>query len=215
MCSKTLQLDRLEIVEYGNNHGRGNLLGIQPDMAPVDYASAESLYARADGYLGIAQQQGWLNEQTIVVFPEYNGINVFLRGQMWDLGSDGHAIVVRSGEAMQARQAFKIETVRAKPITVFGRTLTPVARVISVLGHRGTIRQTRIEGRGWGAVLVQPWAVIEMRDGVERVLPIKDITRSVLCQMGLVALVVPLVALVLIAAGRLGKRHRLSCNGGV
>ena len=64
-----LRLD--EIVEYGQNAGRGNLLGVEPYMSAADYASQETFQARLDGYLTIAAQRGWLSERTVVVWPEY------------------------------------------------------------------------------------------------------------------------------------------------
>jgi hypothetical protein len=60
-----------EAVAYGNNTGRGNLLGIEPYMVAADYASAATLRAKLDGYLQVARQRGWLNERTIVVWPEH------------------------------------------------------------------------------------------------------------------------------------------------
>jgi hypothetical protein len=31
-----------------------------------------------------------------------HGINVFLRGELWDLGSDGHTLTIRDGAVLQA-----------------------------------------------------------------------------------------------------------------
>lgn len=66
-------LNLQETAEYGTDTRRGNLLGIQPSMVPADYASEERFYTRIDGYLDVALRKGWLNEKTIVVFPEYIG----------------------------------------------------------------------------------------------------------------------------------------------
>jgi len=62
-----------EIAEYGTDAHRGNLLGIQPFMVPLDYASEERFYAKIDGILDVAFRRGWFNEKTIVVLPEYIG----------------------------------------------------------------------------------------------------------------------------------------------
>ena len=99
----------------------------------------------------------------------------------------------------------RIETVRGEPIRVFDRTLTPVARVVSAVEHRGTIREAGIEGMGWGVAFVRPLQVIEERDGVECALPIQDVTGTVLRQMAIVAIVVYVVATVLIIANRLTR----------
>jgi predicted amidohydrolase len=70
-----------EIVTYGSDARRGNWLGIQPWMAPADYALAEAFYAKIDGYLDVASRQGWLNERTIVVLPEYVGTWLVVAGE--------------------------------------------------------------------------------------------------------------------------------------
>ncbi|HVN16911.1 MAG TPA: hypothetical protein VMT73_14305, partial [Anaerolineales bacterium] len=69
-------MDELRIAEkndLGTDRGRGNLLGIEPYITPLDYASQTSLYAKLDGYLSVARGLGWINEKTIVVWPEYIG----------------------------------------------------------------------------------------------------------------------------------------------
>jgi len=70
-----------EIVEYGADAQRGNLLGVQPFMVPADYASAKTFYAKMDGYLDVASRRGWLGEQTIVVLPEYIGTWLIAAGE--------------------------------------------------------------------------------------------------------------------------------------
>ena len=103
----------------------------------------------------------------------------------------------------------KIETkiIHGSPIQALGRVLTPIARLVTAHRQRGTIRAASIEGRSWGVSLVQPLAVVEERDGRERVLLIPDRTRTVLRQMALVAVVIPVVAIALIAANRLARSH--------
>ena len=77
-------LDKLSIPnihQIGNDRGRGNLVGIEPYMVPQDYASKESLFNKLNGYLFVAQRETWLNEKTIVVFPEYVGSWLVLAGE--------------------------------------------------------------------------------------------------------------------------------------
>ena len=62
-----------EIAEYGVNAGRGNLLGIEPYVTPADYATEGTFRAKLDGYMRVAHQKGWLDERTVVVWPEYIG----------------------------------------------------------------------------------------------------------------------------------------------
>ncbi len=58
---------------FGTDRGRGNLLGIEPYITPLDYASQNSFYDKLDRYLSVARELGWVNEKTIVVWPEYIG----------------------------------------------------------------------------------------------------------------------------------------------
>jgi predicted amidohydrolase len=74
-------LHPIEYVESGQENGRGNLLGIQPYMAPIDYRSAEAFGARLDGYMAAAAARGWLNERTIVVWPELIGAWLVAAGE--------------------------------------------------------------------------------------------------------------------------------------
>ncbi len=62
-----------DISSYGQDVGRGNLVGIQPYMEVWDYADADSFFRKLNGYVVIAKAQNWLYENTIVIFPEYIG----------------------------------------------------------------------------------------------------------------------------------------------
>ena len=62
-----------ESVELGKDTGRGNLLGIEPYIVAADYASAQTLQCKVDGYMSEAKGRGWLNEKTIILLPEYFG----------------------------------------------------------------------------------------------------------------------------------------------
>jgi hypothetical protein len=66
-------LRHTDIIEHGTDARRGNLLGVQPFMVAADYASDEAFSAKLDSYLAAAAQKRWLNERTIVVWPEYLG----------------------------------------------------------------------------------------------------------------------------------------------
>jgi predicted amidohydrolase len=67
--------------QLGDDGGRGNLLGIEPYMVPQDYASQESFFEKLNDYLLAAQRKKWLNEKTIVLFPEYLGTWLVLAGE--------------------------------------------------------------------------------------------------------------------------------------
>ena len=103
----------------------------------------------------------------------------------------------------------KIETkiIHGSPIQVLDRVLTPIARLTTAHRQRGTIRAASVEGRSWGVSLVQPLAVVEERGGREHVLLISDRTKTVLHEMAIVAVVIPVVAIALIVANRLARSH--------
>lgn len=61
------------VQSYGVNRGQGNLVGIQPYMTTVHYATAVAYQTRLDGYMAAAQAEGWLHDNTIVIFPENIG----------------------------------------------------------------------------------------------------------------------------------------------
>jgi hypothetical protein len=60
-------------LSYGDERGRGNLLGLQARVTSASYVSAGRLHAHMDGLLKLAQTHGWLGPQTIAVLPEYLG----------------------------------------------------------------------------------------------------------------------------------------------
>ena len=57
------------------------MLGISPYVVPQDYASGESFFKKLDVYLSAAQLEKWLNDKTILVFPEYTGTWLVLAGE--------------------------------------------------------------------------------------------------------------------------------------
>lgn len=66
---------RIDVVEsYGDSTEKGNILGVQAFMTPVDYASEANFKQKIEFYLSEAQKNKLLiSGKTIVVFPEYIG----------------------------------------------------------------------------------------------------------------------------------------------
>lgn len=109
---------------------------------------------------------------------------------------------------MRASSPITRQVVRGSPIHALGHTLIPVARTVSVVRHRATIRDRQIEGVGSGLVRAQPLHVIDVREGTSRVLPVRDVTRQVIGHMVLAAAIVSLVSLALIMANHRAKVRR-------
>ena len=61
----------IEATAFGQDQGRGNLIGIQPFMEIPDYRSAEAFHQKLDSYFSEAKTRGWLNSKSVVVLPEY------------------------------------------------------------------------------------------------------------------------------------------------
>ena len=60
--------------EVGASHGKGNLLGIQPDVRALDYSSKANFLLKMESYLIEASKKGWIiPKKTIVVYPEFVG----------------------------------------------------------------------------------------------------------------------------------------------
>ena len=72
-------------IDQGLPADRGNLLGIQPELFPTDYQSPERLHHKLAAYLQKAQEQGLLNEKTIVVLPEHVGTWLMVSGEKDEL----------------------------------------------------------------------------------------------------------------------------------
>ncbi|PMQ07714.1 hypothetical protein PseAD21_27485 [Pseudomonas sp. AD21] len=72
-------------VDQGTPADRGNLLGIQPELFPTDYQSPERLHRKLAAYLQQAQDQGLLNEKTVVVLPEHVGTWLMISGEKDEL----------------------------------------------------------------------------------------------------------------------------------
>ncbi|WP_420429277.1 hypothetical protein [Kordiimonas sp.] len=65
----TLHLTQSE--SFGENVGAGNVVGIEPVMEPLDYATAERFKAKISGYMDAARAKGWFTADTIVLLPEH------------------------------------------------------------------------------------------------------------------------------------------------
>lgn len=72
-------------VDQGTPSDRGNLLGIQPELFPTDYQSPERLHRKLAAYLQQAQNQGLLNDKTVVVLPEHVGTWLMISGEKDEL----------------------------------------------------------------------------------------------------------------------------------
>ena len=59
--------------EFGTNQGKGNLIGIQPYMMPIDYANEKAFFNKMNGYFEQLKEKEWLSAKSIVVLPEYLG----------------------------------------------------------------------------------------------------------------------------------------------
>jgi hypothetical protein len=63
----------VERFEHGEDRGHGNLLAVQPVLAPADFASPANLEAKLAAMLDPAKEHGLLTAKTIAVFPEHIG----------------------------------------------------------------------------------------------------------------------------------------------
>ncbi|WP_126364614.1 carbon-nitrogen hydrolase family protein [Pseudomonas fluorescens] len=72
-------------VDQGTPSGRGNLLGIQPELFPTDYQSPARLHRKLAAYLQQARDQGLLNDKTVVVLPEHVGTWLMISGEKDEL----------------------------------------------------------------------------------------------------------------------------------
>ncbi len=61
------------IDSFGTDTGAGNVIGVEPFMEPLDYATVGRFQAKLEGYLDRARDEGWIGENTIVLLPEHIG----------------------------------------------------------------------------------------------------------------------------------------------
>lgn len=89
--------DAPSIDEIGSNEDKGNFIGIQPFMAPIDYASDSNLFRKLDHYFSAAQANDLLNEMSIVVLPEHIGT--------WLVAQNERKLVYTSDKLEEAMRA--------------------------------------------------------------------------------------------------------------
>jgi len=109
---------------------------------------------------------------------------------------------------MRTKSPYRQEVVHGTPIYALDHVLIPVARIASLTHHRATIDSHKIEGTGAGLVRVQPLHVIDVREGGNRILPVKDVTAEVIGHMALAAAIISLVSLILIVANHRARARR-------
>ncbi len=66
---------------FGTDSGKGNLVGIQPKVFAIDYASEENFFKKMDSYLQEAQQANYLTNHSVVLFPEHIGTWLVVVGE--------------------------------------------------------------------------------------------------------------------------------------
>lgn len=82
--------------KMGADSGRGNLVGIQPYLLPVDYSSEAAFLGKLNAYFASAKRRGVLNPKSVVVLPEYTGTWLVAMGEKRSVYS-----AKTSGEALQ------------------------------------------------------------------------------------------------------------------
>lgn len=96
-------------------------------------------------------------------------------------------------------------TLYGEPITAYGCTLTPVARVIAGGSHIGSIGEKSLSGHGRAVQLIRPIQVIEERNGEKRTLPIPDVTREAVLKMTIIGVVVMLASMLTMLIVRVNR----------
>jgi len=74
-----LHLDSTYVINADS--GKGNVIGINAYMTPVDYASEDHFFGKLDGYLQVCREKNWLGPKTVVIFPEYIGAWLVVEGE--------------------------------------------------------------------------------------------------------------------------------------
>ncbi len=72
---------QLLIRSIGYDRNAGNVLAVQAFMNALDYSSSERFFEKLESYLIEAKAKGYLNENTVVVFPEHIGTPLVLLGE--------------------------------------------------------------------------------------------------------------------------------------
>lgn len=58
---------------YGIEQGKGNVVGIEPQMEPADYSSQQRFQEKLTLYFEAAKESGYFTDKTIVLLPEHIG----------------------------------------------------------------------------------------------------------------------------------------------
>ena len=99
------------------------------------------------------------------------------------------------------------EVVEGEGVRVGERELVPVVRVTRRVERRAYVGADGVAGQGSGFVRMKPVAVVERGATSERRFPIQDRTVHTLIGLFLVALVVPLLAIVILRIAECGMRN--------
>lgn len=66
---------------WGQNSSEGNVVGIEPVMTPMDYASEARFEAKLSTYLELAASRDWISNNTIILLPEHIGTGLITVNQ--------------------------------------------------------------------------------------------------------------------------------------
>jgi uncharacterized spore protein YtfJ len=113
------------------------------------------------------------------------------------------ALNTRKGAKMpySNNKPVRVSIIRGEPIPIYGRTLTPVSKVVSGGSHEGTVRERQVNGFGWAFAQVKPLHIIEERNGEAFKILIPDITGETLRKMAILSVVFAVVSMILILIG--------------
>ena len=69
------------VVEFNAPGRTGNVVGVQAHMTTWDYTGAEAFLSKLEYYMSEVQEQGWIGDRTVVVFPENIGTPLVAVGE--------------------------------------------------------------------------------------------------------------------------------------
>jgi hypothetical protein len=61
--------------------GKGNVIGINAYMTPEIMFLKIIFYKKLKGYMEVCKQKGWMNNKTVVIYPEYIGTWLVVEGE--------------------------------------------------------------------------------------------------------------------------------------
>lgn len=100
------------------------------------------------------------------------------------------------------KKPFRTEIIEGETLHLAERDLTPQVRVAMHVNRQAFVGEDDVSGHGWGFIHMCPVAVIERRDSNEQRIPIQNETSQKLTRMLVAALVVPGLAMLIIAIWR-------------